>query len=61
MLNVTSNYLRSSDIKMIRKYARFVLNRMVRRGIQNKSRINIKVLDKEEMKSAADLLDLKTY
>jgi hypothetical protein len=61
MLNITSAHLRSEDKDMIRKYARFVLDRLVRKGIQNKSRVTIKVLNKEEMKTAADLLDLKTY
>jgi len=61
MLTVTSAHLRSEDRDMIRKYARFILDRLVRRGIQNKSRVTIKVLTKEEMKTAADLLDLKTY
>jgi hypothetical protein len=61
MVSVTSNYLRVKDLAMIRKYARFVLNRLVRRGIQNKSRINIKILGEQELRDAADLLDLKKY
>jgi len=61
MIAVTSNYLTSKDIAMVRKYARFVLDRLVRRGIQNKSRVTIKVLGEQEIKDAADLLDLKKY
>ena len=61
MLSVTSAHLRSTDLSMVRKYARFVLDRLVRRSAENKSRITIKVLDPQEMKDAADLLDLKTY
>ena len=61
MVVVTSNYLRAKDLSMVRKYARFVLNKMVRPGVQNKSRITIKILGEQEIKDAADLLDLKRY
>ena len=61
MIVVTSAYLRRQDISMIRKYAKFVLNKMVRPAVQNKSRITIKVLGETEIKDAADLLDLKKY
>lgn len=61
MIAVTSNYLNSADLAMIKKYARFVLGKFVRIGIQNKSKITIKILGAEEIKDAADLLDLKTY
>ncbi len=61
MVAVTSNYLKKSDSAMIRKYSRFVLNRMVRPSVQKRAKINIKVLGEDEMKTAADLLDLKTY
>ena len=46
---------------MVRKYAKFVLNKLVRPGVQNKSRITIKILGESEIKDAADLLDLKKY
>lgn len=61
MIVVTSNYLRAKDLTMVRKYARFVLNRLVRPGVQNKSRISIKILGEQEIRDAADLLDLKRY
>ena len=61
MIVVTSNYLKTKDLAMIRKYARFALDKMVRRGVQNKSRIAIKILGEQEIKDAADLLDLKKY
>ena len=61
MISVTSNYLRQKDLAMIRKYARFVLDKLVRAGVQRKSRINIRILGEQEIKDAADLLDLKKY
>jgi len=61
MISVTSNYLRQKDLAMIRKYSRFVLNKLVRAGVQRKSKITIKILGEQEIKDAADLLDLKKY
>ena len=61
MIVVTSNYLRAKDMAVVRKYARFVLNRMVRPGIQSKSRVTVKILGEQEIRDAADLLDLKKY
>ena len=61
MIVVTSNYLRRQDLSMVRKYAKFVLNKLVRPAVQNKSRITIKILGESEIKDAADLLDLKKY
>ena len=61
MIAINSNYLRRSDSAMIRKYSRFVLNRLVRPCIQKRSKITIKVLGEQEIKDAADLLDLKKY
>jgi hypothetical protein len=61
MIVVTSTYLRRQDLSMVRKYAKFVLNKMVRPAVQNKARITIKILGESEIKDAADLLDLKKY
>ena len=61
MISVISNHLKAKDLAMVRKYARFVLDRFVRTGLQRKSKINIKILGAEEIKDAADLLDLKEY
>ena len=61
MIAVTGNNLKTKELAVVRKYARFVLDRLVRRGIQNKSRINIKILSEQELRDAADLLDLKKY
>jgi hypothetical protein len=61
MISVISNHLPQKDLAMIRKYARFVLNKLVRAGVQRKSRINVRILGEQEIKDAADLLDLKKY
>ena len=54
MIVVSSNYLNAKEKSFIRKYASYVLNRMVRRGIQNKSKVVIKVMSPEEFEAAAD-------
>jgi hypothetical protein len=61
MIAITSNYLTRADSAMIRKYSKFVLNRMVLPCVQKKAKIVIKVLGEQEIKDAADLLDLKKY
>ena len=61
MIAVTSNYLRQKDLAMVRKYTRFVLNKLVRPCVQRKSRITVKILGEQEIRDAADLLDLKKY
>ena len=61
MIAVTSNYLKTKDMAMVRKFARFALDKLVRRGLQNKSRVTIKILGEDEIRDAADLLDLKKY
>ena len=61
MLNVTSVHLRSEEKDMIRKYARFVLSRLVRPGILNKSRVTIKVLKKQDISTSDDFADLKHF
>lgn len=61
MIVVTSNYLKTKDLAVVRKFSRFVLNRMVRRSVQNKSKITVRILGEDEIRDAADLLDLKRY
>ena len=57
MIAVTSNYLTRADSAMIRKYSKFVLNRMVRPCVQKRSKITIKVLGEQEIKDAYDEAD----
>jgi len=61
MIVVSSNYLNAKEKTFIRKYASFVLNRMVRRGIQNKSKVVIKVMSPEEFEAEVDKNDLINY
>jgi len=61
MLTVTSAHLRSEEKDILRKYARFVLSRLVRPGILNKSRVTIKVLKKQDISTSDDFSDLKHF
>jgi hypothetical protein len=61
MLSAQSAHLSSMELNVVRLYARFVLDRLVRPGLQTKSKITIKILSHEEVKDAADALDLKNY
>lgn len=61
MIQITSTHLSRSENALIRKYARFVLNKFVRRGIQNRSRIHIKILHPDEVRDPLDKKDFKSY
>jgi hypothetical protein len=61
MVVVTTEYLSKKDISFLKKYARFVLNRFVRKSIQSNSRINIKVLSPDDLNNEVDIEDLKRY
>lgn len=61
MVVVTTEYLSKKDIAFLKKYSRFVLNKFVRRSVQNNSRINIKVVSPDDMRNDVDMEDLKRY
>jgi hypothetical protein len=61
MVVVTTEYLSKKDIAFLKKYSRFVLNKFVRKSVQNNSRINIKVVSAEDMRNDVDVEDLKRY
>lgn len=61
MIVITGKHFITGDKPLIRKYANYVLNKFVRKGILKKSRITIKVLDTAEIKDDEDLKDLIRY
>ena len=50
MIAIFSNYLNQSEYKLIRKFARFALNKLVRTSRQKKARITICISSQEEIK-----------
>jgi hypothetical protein len=61
MIQITSTHLTRSENAMIRKYAKFVLNRFVRPCVQKRAKIHIKVMRADEVKNPFDKKDFKNY
>ena len=61
MIVVNSIYVSKKDTSMLKKYARFVLNKFVRKSISNKAHINIKIVSPEDCDDVADAQDLRRY
>ena len=61
MIVVNSIYISKKDTSMLKKYARFVLNKFVRKSISNKAHINIKIVSPEDCDDVADAQDLRRY
>lgn len=61
MVQLTSNHLNNKENSLIKKYAKFVLDRFVRRGVQNKAKIHIKILKKDEIRNPQDVTDMRRY
>ena len=61
MIQITSTHLSRSENALVRKYAKFVLNKFVRRGIQNRARIHITILHPAEVRNPLDKRDFKQY
>lgn len=61
MIIVDAIYLKSKDVSMVKKYARYVLNKFVRRSIIRKTNITIRVVDESQCDDQIDIDDLKRY
>jgi hypothetical protein len=61
MLLITGTKLEKMDRKLIRLYARFVLNRYVTKSIQKKSVINIKILTNDSFYKESKDKDCSAY
>ena len=61
MVKLLSNHLKSTERALVRKYAHFVLRRMVRPSILRDSLITIKVSSPEELRTSQDRRDMKDF
>lgn len=61
MITVDSVYLKSKDASVVKKYARYVLNKFVRKSIIRKTNITIRVIDEAQCDDDVDIEDLKRY
>jgi len=61
MIQITSLHLSKEDSSIVRDYAKFVLNKFVKRSVLNKSTIKIEIVHKNELDNYADIEDLRNY
>lgn len=61
MIRITSEYLRKSDVAILKRFANWVLLSMVRPGLLRKSNINVYVVKNEDCLLGEDMHDLKEY
>jgi hypothetical protein len=61
MLQISSNYVAKSDVAMIKKYARFVLDKFVKKSVQARANIKIRIVDEHDLDDSIDKEDLRKY
>ena len=61
MLQISTKYLTKSDIAMVKKYVKFVLDKFVQKSIQSRATIKIKIVHKDDLDDSVDSDDLKRY
>ena len=61
MIQISSLHLSKSELTMIRKYAKFVLDKFVKRSTQAKSLVKIEVVHENDLEHYADIDDLRNY
>lgn len=61
MIQIDSPYLSKSEISLVRQYAKFVLNKFVRRSVQTKSLVKITIAKVKDFDDYADREDLMRY
>lgn len=61
MIRITSDYLRKTDLALLKRYCNFVMLRMVRPGVLRKACISIKIVKNEDLVGTDDAFDLKEY
>ena len=61
MIRITSDYLRKTDLALLKRYCNFVMLRMVRPGVLRKACISIKIVKNEDLDHKEDNFDLREY
>jgi hypothetical protein len=61
MVIIKSNHLSCDEYSIVKKFCKFALRTLVIPSVSSKSKITVKVLASEELRDAADALDLKVY
>jgi hypothetical protein len=62
MIRITSEYLKKADLQLMKRYARFVMLKMVKPHVLNKANISIKIIKRHDCDlDSEDAMDLKDY
>jgi hypothetical protein len=61
MIQISSYHLDKSDIDIIRKFTKFVLDKFVKKSIQYKSLIKIEIVHENDLENYADIDDLRKF
>jgi hypothetical protein len=61
MIRITSDYLKKSDIALLKRFCNFVLRKMLSPSVIRKASINIRVLKNKDLDHSDDVMDLTEY
>lgn len=61
MIRITSEYLRKGDVAILKRFAIWVLSKMVRPSVLRNSNISIHVVNKEDLVRGEEMMDLKDW
>ena len=61
MIQITSLHLTKSDMALLKKYSKYVLDKFVRRSVQNKALVRVKIVHKNDFDNYADIEDLVKF
>jgi hypothetical protein len=61
MIQIKTIHLDKPDIAIVKDYAKYVLDKFVKRSVQNKALIRVKVVTEDDFDNHADIDDLRRY
>jgi len=61
MIQIKTIHLDETDIAIVKDYAKYVLNKFVKRSVQSKALIRVKIATEDDFDDPADLDDLRKY
>jgi len=61
MIRITSDYLKKSDIALLKRFCNFVLRKMLSPSVIRKASINIRIIKNKDLNSDDDVMDLSEY
>lgn len=61
MIQIKTIHLERPEIAIVKSYAKYVLDKFVKKSVQNKALIRIKVVTEDDFDNYADIDDLRKY